>query len=74
MEGLKRAFLEFHCMREYPILYRSTQIYILLGRNFMGQTEGGLSIKHKGSSETICEIDNNDNNVYKKNLKDEFKS
>ena len=80
MEGLKRALLKFHYMREHPILSRSTQIYILLGkildkgqsaRNFMGQNERDLSIKHKGSSETKCEIDNN--NVYKKKLNDEFK-
>jgi hypothetical protein len=80
MEGLNRALLKFHYMREHPILSKSTQIYILLGkildkgqfaRNFMGQNEEGLSIKHKGSSETTCEIDNN--NVYLKNLKDEFK-
>ena len=37
-------------------------------RNFMGLNEGDLSIQHKGSSETTCEIDNN--NIY---LKDEFK-
>jgi hypothetical protein len=82
MEGLKRALLKFHYMRGHLILSRSTQIYTLLGkiqdkrqsaRNFMGQNEGGLSIKHKGSSETTCEIDNNYNNVYFKNLKDEFK-
>ena len=77
MEGLKRALLKFHYMREHPVLSRSTQIYILLGkilgkgqsaRNFMGLNEGDLSIEHKGSSETTCGIDNN--NVY---LKDEFK-
>ena len=34
----------------------------------MGLNEGDLSIQHKGSSETTCEIDNN--NIY---LKDEFK-
>lgn len=77
MEGLRRALLKFHYMREHPILSRSTQIYILLGkilgkgqsaRNFMGLNEGDLSIQHKGSSETTCEIDNN--NIY---LKDEFK-
>lgn len=82
MEGLKRALLKFHYMREHPILSRSTQIYILLGkildkgqsaRNFMGENEGVFSIKHKGSSETTCEIDNKDDNVYLKNLKDEFK-
>lgn len=77
MEGLIWALLKFHYMREHPILSRSTQIYILLGkilgkgqsaRNFMGLNEGDLSIEHKGSSETRCEIDNN--NVY---LKDDFK-
>ena len=77
MEGLKRALLKFHYMREHPILSKSTQMYILLGkildkgqsaRNFMGLNEGDLSIQHKGSSETTCEIDNN--NIY---LKDEFK-
>jgi len=82
MEGLKRALLNFHYMREHPILFKSTQIFILLGktldsgqfaRNFMGQTEGGLSIKHKRSSKITCEIDNNDNNVYLKNIKKEFK-
>jgi hypothetical protein len=66
-------------MREHPILFRSTQFYILLGKilnkgqpaiNFMGQTEEGASFKHKGYSETTREIDNN---VYFKNLKDEFK-
>nr|YP_313631.1 LAGLIDADG homing endonuclease [Epidermophyton floccosum]AAW78237.1 LAGLIDADG homing endonuclease [Epidermophyton floccosum] len=77
MEGLLRALSKFHYMREHPILSRSTQIYILLGkilgkgqsaRNFMGQIKGDLSIQHKGSSETTCEIDNN--NIY---LKNEFK-
>ncbi len=76
MEGFNRALLKLHYMREHPILSWS-----LLGkiqykgqsaRNFMGQNEGDLSIiKHKESSETTCKINNN--NVYLKNLNDEFK-
>jgi len=80
MEGFKRALPKFHYMREHPILSKSTQIYILFGKilgkgqsagNLMGQNERGLSSQHKGTSETTCEIDNN--NVYNKKLNDEFK-
>jgi hypothetical protein len=40
--------------------------------NFMGQNESDLSIfKHKGSSETTREINNNNN--YTHYLKDDFK-
>jgi hypothetical protein len=76
MEGLERALIKFHYMREYPILSKSTQIYILFGKilgmgqyakNFMGQIKRDLSIKHKGFSETTREINNN---IY---IKDEFK-
>lgn len=78
MEGFNRALPKFHCMREHPVLYWSTQI--LFGKiqykgqpaiNFMGHPEGDLSIKHRGYSETIREINNN--NVFFFKLNDKFK-
>jgi hypothetical protein len=66
-------------MREHPILSWSTQF--LFGKiqdkgqsasNFVGQSEGDLpNFKHKGSSETTREINNN--NVYLKKLDEKFK-
>lgn len=80
MEGFNRAFFKFHYMREHPVILKSTQNY-LLGKifnkgqsagNFMGQNESDLSIfKHKGSSETTREINNNNN--YTNYIKDDFK-
>lgn len=79
MEGLGRALFKFHYMREHLILSWSTQV--LFGkiqdkgqsaRNFMGQNKWELSkFKHKGSSETIREINNN--NVYLIKLDEKFK-
>ncbi len=79
MEGFNRAFFKFHYMREHPIIFKSTQNY-LLGKifnkgqsagNFMRQNESDLSIfKHKGSSETTREINNNNYTNY---LKYDFK-
>ena len=81
MEGLYRALLnKFHYMREHPVELRSTQKnYVLLGKilskgqsagNFLDYIDQDMVIKHKGSSETKREINND---VYSKKLNENFK-
>ena len=81
MEGLYRALLnKFHYMREHPVELRSTQInYILLGKilsegqsagNFLDYINEDMVIKHKGSSETTREINND---IYSEKLDYNFK-
>jgi hypothetical protein len=54
MEGLvKRAFLKLHCLREHPVILRSTSYFVTIGKILsMGQSAGNHLINTMGSSET----------------------
>lgn len=68
MEGLFRALLKFHYMREHPKTIWSTQEQFLLGKiQMVGQSAGNHN-NIVGSSETTCEtLRNNDSNSLKFN-------
>ena len=59
MEGLFRALLKFHYMREHPFCFikqmtlKSTSYFVAIGKIFnVGQSAGNHQLELKGSSET----------------------